>query len=389
MVSVEGSVVALYDTVKEIQELYGCLQDQISRDTFWARLAFDVEPSIANAMKLLQTNPNFSQEQIGQLITWRDTIERLQRNGKKYVLYGTGGRGLELASALLRSGVEFYGFCGRKGPDAFPNGLMGKPVIAPEMLFQRADDFYVSVCAGGKSASEIACLLKENDFPEDHILKFFDLSTSDSMYFEFPKQYCPGTAFVDAGCYNCNDDYRFVEWSKGEYSSIIAFEPDPVQYTMCEKQLLHRGIRDMRLIQAGLSDRSGTAKFAIKGAGGSRIAQEKADTWLGRGNVQSYVTVPIVTLDDTITNETVGFIKMDIEGAELDALHGAAGTITRDKPFLAISVYHKPGDILAIMQYIHKLVPDYRFCIRHYGPLFYETVLYAMTDNRLDCEQLG
>ena len=381
MVSVEGSVVALYDTVKEIQELYGCLQDQISRDTFWARLAFDVEPSIANAMKLLQMNPHFNQEQIKRLQTWRNTIERVQKDGKKYVLYGTGGHGQELAGALQMSGVEFYGFCGRRGPNAFPDGLMGKPVITPDTLLQNTDDFYISVCAGGESASEIAELLKEHNFPEDHILDIFDLCTPGNMYFEFQRLYHPGTAFVDAGCYNCNDDYRFAEWSKGQYSSIIAFEPDPVQYKQCQEQLARRNIRGMRLIQAGLSNRSGTVEFAVKNAGGSHIVQQDMSVQIGHGRVNEYVTVPITTLDHVISDETVGFIKMDVEGAELDALRGSVNVITKDKPFLAISVYHKPGDVLALMQYIHEIVPEYRFWLRHYGALFYETVLYASTDN--------
>lgn len=371
----------MYRTVKEIRALYDCLRDGISRDAFWARLAFDVEPSIANAMKLLRTNPGFSQAQAERLDAWRDILEEPRRKGKKYVLYGTGGRGRELAGALLLSGVEFYGFCGRRGPDAFPNGLMGKPVIAPDTLFQNADDFYVSVCAGGDSAAEIARLLKENDFPEERIVNFFNLNTSDNMYFEFPEQYRPGTAFIDAGCYDCCDSRRFAEWSEGQYSSIIAFEPDPAQYMKCRERLARRGIRDMRLIQAGLSDRSGAVEFAVKGAGGSRIAEKKPDTWLGQGHVREYITVPITTLDDTAAAETVGFIKMDIEGAELDALRGAAGAITRDRPFLAVSIYHKPGDVLAITQYIHELVPEYRFWIRHYGPLFYETVLYAAADS--------
>ena len=84
-----------------------------------------------------------------------------------------------------------------------------------------------------------------------------------------------------------------------------------------------------------------------------------------------------VTIDTVVKDEKVGFIKMDIEGAEYGALHGAAETIKRDKPFLAICVYHKPGDVLAIMDYCHKLVPEYKFWLRHYGVSWTETVLYA------------
>ena len=71
---------------------------------------------------------------------------------------------------------------------------------------------------------------------------------------------------------------------------------------------------------------------------------------------------------------------MDIEGAELDALYGAKNTIVRDKPLLAVCVYHKSGDILAIMDYLHCVLPEYRFKLRHYngaGVVGSETVLYA------------
>lgn len=108
--------------------------------------------------------------------------------------------------------------------------------------------------------------------------------------------------------------------------------------------------------------------------------QQDISTQIGHGRIKEYVTVPITTLDHVMSDETVGFIKMDIEGAELDALRGAANVIARDRPFLAISVYHKPGDVLALMQYIHEIVPDYQFWLRHYGALFYETVLYASID---------
>ena len=87
--------------------------------------------------------------------------------------------------------------------------------------------------------------------------------------------------------------------------------------------------------------------------------------------------IQTVTLDQVIDKETVGFIKMDIEGAEWGALHGAEKTILRDKPLLAICVYHIPGDTLAIMDYLAELVPEYRFWLRHYGPARTETVLYA------------
>ena len=68
---------------------------------------------------------------------------------------------------------------------------------------------------------------------------------------------------------------------------------------------------------------------------------------------------------------------MDIEGSELSALQGAQKVLCRDKPLCAISVYHKPGDIVLIMNYLKNLVPEYRFAVRHYSNIDTETVLYA------------
>ena len=62
----------------------------------------------------------------------------------------------------------------------------------------------------------------------------------------------------------------------------------------------------------------------------------------------------------------IDHIKLDIEGAELDCLKGAAKSIVRWKPKMAISAYHKPEDIYSLAQYIKSLRPDYEFAFRHY-----------------------
>ena len=62
----------------------------------------------------------------------------------------------------------------------------------------------------------------------------------------------------------------------------------------------------------------------------------------------------------------VDYIKLDIEGAELDMLHGAAKTISRCKPKMAISAYHKWEDLWTLAAYVKSLRPDYEFAFRHY-----------------------
>lgn len=69
---------------------------------------------------------------------------------------------------------------------------------------------------------------------------------------------------------------------------------------------------------------------------------------------------------------------MDVEGAELRALQGAEKTIRRCKPTLAVSVYHRPEDFLAIPEYIDSLGMNYRYYLRCYSQTGCETVLYAV-----------
>lgn len=71
-------------------------------------------------------------------------------------------------------------------------------------------------------------------------------------------------------------------------------------------------------------------------------------------------------------------IKMDVEGSELESLKGAKRTIQRDKPKLAICIYHKPEDMTEIPMFIKELVPEYRLYVRHHSNSDLETVLYAI-----------
>lgn len=88
-------------------------------------------------------------------------------------------------------------------------------------------------------------------------------------------------------------------------------------------------------------------------------------------------SIDVVALDKII-NEPVSFIKMDIEGAELEALEGAKDLIVTYKPKLAICLYHKQSDFYKIPLFIKQICPEYKhFLIRHYSLCRIETVLYV------------
>jgi len=89
-------------------------------------------------------------------------------------------------------------------------------------------------------------------------------------------------------------------------------------------------------------------------------------------------TVTLDTFVEQMKIERVDFIKMDIEGAEMNALHGARKTIARFAPKLAITVYHKTEDLFTIPQLIKSIRPDYDLYLDHFTSGMSETVLFAL-----------
>lgn len=77
--------------------------------------------------------------------------------------------------------------------------------------------------------------------------------------------------------------------------------------------------------------------------------------------------VKITTLDAYVREKNlprVDFIKLDVEGAELDVLRGAVTTIARFKPILALSAYHKFDDFWTLTNFVKSIRHDYEFALR-------------------------
>ena len=82
---------------------------------------------------------------------------------------------------------------------------------------------------------------------------------------------------------------------------------------------------------------------------------------------------------DNLVSSNVSYIKMDIEGAELEALKGASKVIFLNTPKMAISVYHRPDDITTIPLFISSIFHNlYKLYLRHYGTTTCDLVLYAI-----------
>jgi FkbM family methyltransferase len=75
------------------------------------------------------------------------------------------------------------------------------------------------------------------------------------------------------------------------------------------------------------------------------------------------VRLPVTTIDNIVSElqlPSVDFIKMDIEGAEKNALRGARATLLKFSPTMAISAEHLPDDAQAIPAQVKELAPGLR-----------------------------
>ena len=175
---------------------------------------------------------------------------------------------------------------------------------------------------------------------------------------------------IDGGSLNALSIRDFKEWSKDKYYKVYAFEP-----SVADKQIVDEYIRFEKYravsVEAGLYNFNGTVDFSTEELGLSSIVEE-GDT-----------KINVVKLDDFMQdkNEKVTFIKMDIEGSEMEALEGCIETINRDHPKLAICVYHKFDDLWEIPLWIHERFPKYKFWLRHHSLTNNETVVYARWDS--------
>ncbi|MRU06115.1 FkbM family methyltransferase, partial [Bacillus anthracis] len=97
--------------------------------------------------------------------------------------------------------------------------------------------------------------------------------------------------------------------------------------------------------------------------------------------------VSTITIDNLVVEHKLhklDFIKMDVEGAEMNALKGAIHSITTFRPTLAIAIYHQISDFVNVMRFINDLNLGYQFYLGHYTVNAQETILFAVAREKME-----
>lgn len=184
----------------------------------------------------------------------------------------------------------------------------------------------------------------------------------------------PGDVVIDAGgCWG--DTALYFAHLAGPGGRVASFEFLPKNLEILRKNLMLNPelASRIRVYENPVWSVTGEALSVNEYGPGTSVSKTT--------NEHRGLEVSTVALDSLIANgdyDRIDFIKMDVEGAELEALRGAEAVIKQFRPKLAITVYHYFKDFWTIPGYISQLNLGYRFYLRHYTMHAEETVLYAV-----------
>ena len=353
----------------------------------------------------------------------KKVIDELKENTQSLYLFGAGNCGENYLDVLGENGIDVDAFLD-DDPRKQERGLRGKPVLPPEAMLEREGvilissygppsvllrrleqidinllkrvrwselylwesglDYYSYYMEHANELKKVYDLLQDErsktvfrnllnyKISRDRRLieEINDLNRVD-QYFDM-SILCFGKdeVFVDFGAYNGDTVESFIKNVRavgGSYAHIYAFEPDSDNFLELKKRV--GKYANITCINKGAYSENTILRFSSE------------CTQTSYFNENGDIKVPVCSLDTEVDSK-VTFIKADIEGCEMEALHGAEKIIRDHKPTLAFSIYHKKEDIYCIPLYLHELNKQYKFYMRHYGENPVDSIIYAVDSDK-------
>lgn len=329
------------------------------------------------------------------------------------VIFGSGACGHRIYNLLCSYGRDIVCFCDN-GMAGTIDKATGRNILRPEELKDAVSNPAILVCVGSEGAGESICrqllslgfeksqihimneyfywqtrkYLASNIEKYKQAYQLLDDAFSKTVYLEKMRKdfllssiseivspdkeeyfdekiiLTDDEMFIDCGGFDGDTALHFIGQCDGHYRGIVIFEPE-----QCKKEVIAKRMGDYpyELYQVGVWSKSAKLRFDARGTSSSHITE-----W-GGGCV-----IETIALDETVYDKRPTYIKMDIEGAEQEALKGCRKIIQDYKPKLAICIYHKSDDLFEIPIMIKEMNPEYKLYVRQYADAWYDTVLYAV-----------
>lgn len=201
-----------------------------------------------------------------------------------------------------------------------------------------------------------------------------------------PEVFSPdaGAVFVDGGAYDGDSAAEFVRRNGGPGQALELVEPDEDLARRAAEAFA--GMPQVHVHRAALGAAAGAALFSCSGGMDGALAGDAAGRGPSAGSSRERAgddegpgvhRVEVVSVDD-LAPDGATYLKLDVEGAEEQALEGARSTIRRSHPVLAVAAYHRAADLWRVPAWIASLGTGYSVYLRHHTELPYETVAYGL-----------
>ena len=302
-----------------------------------------------------------------------DDFTRVQRSRKKdlinidevesdaIILSVATGSPLEVKHALEKKSLTFIDYYSLyKYSDL--------ELIAPDFMEDFQKDYahnkerYKEVYHALADTKSQAIFEKVINFKISFDLNFMEGFTNnhDGQYFD--REILPpikNISFVDGGAY-VGDTVENIIKNYPDFKKIYCIEPVKQHLDIAKRELVH--VENIEFINVGLSSKKERLDFS----------DEKSFSSM---NSKGNISIEVDAIDNIIAQK-VDYIKLDIEGAEQEAIIGAQNTIKKYHPVLAICIYHKAEDWYKIPEIVLRIEPNYTIYLRHYMEGIFESVMY-------------
>lgn len=336
-----------------IAEINSRLKDEISKQIFMSRLLFSLTNDYAYMKNVVLTTNTGMQ------------VYNKMRNCKSCIgIFGAGSIGGKILR--MYSDIKFVCFIDNNKIGNYE----GLPILSPTDFVKKYPDGIIVISIKEEHES-VETQIKNMGLSNDQIInygyehvnmargrQYFDLKQLWEI--EYKKE-----VFVDGGAFDGSTTKCFLNCLMSKLNKEgFAFVCEPEEaFSNSISETLKNYENKYELLRKGLWNETAILSF-------------RQDNVSSRIDVTGKESVEVDAIDNMI-KEPVSFIKMDIEGAEYEALCGAKNSIKKYLPRLAISVYHKKEDIIRLPQLVLKL-GEYDLYLRHYTLTEGDTVLYAL-----------
>lgn len=172
---------------------------------------------------------------------------------------------------------------------------------------------------------------------------------------------------VDCGAFN-GDTLASALQHQIPLTRAYCFEPDQENFSQLQTwSSLHPSIR-CQLYHFATWSSAKTLYFSMQGKESSAIS------------ATSTTAIKAIAIDEILADVCFNFIKLDVEGAEMETLKGAIQCLLAQRPYIAVSLYHRPTDLWDIPLFLAEHLHSYRYHLVQHGHHGLETILYAVPE---------